>query len=235
MRRRGAIHPFTMLELLIAVSITMLVALGLYGFSSGVSSAWAQLMAERNRVQELLALDRVIDRSLSNLVPFVWKNPDDDNEEFPFIVATPESLRFAYLHTIRDPGEGALRFAEFILEDGTLYLKYANRPFYDWDQVADHAQTVILAENVAEISFQYADWNDDTDAEWADRLLWLDEWETEDSERKDAPLAVLLTITWNDGRTQSWMRRTMGNSLRERFGAWNPLSEDKRNSSGAGL
>ena len=225
MMRQGRRH-FTFLELMIATTITMLIALGLYGFSQGVTSSWVQMIAKRDQLSARLALDRVVDGVLSNIVPFVWQ--DDEGQEFPFIVGDIYGLRVAYLHPLHDPDEGALRFAEFFVEDGTLWLKYTDRPFFDWEDVGDRFHVARLADKVDSIEFRYADWNDDTDADWKDRLLWLEEWETTDSERMDAPLAVAMTIHWQDGTDECYLRRTMGNSYRERYGKWEPLSEDKR-------
>lgn len=219
-------HPYTFLEIAIAITITLMIALALYSYSSSVSKSWEQMVREKNRFNELLNLDRAIDKVLANTVPFTWR--DDEKQKYPFIVADPHGLRVAYLHQLRDAEEGALRFAEFILQDNELYLLYSDRPFFDWAEAGARQQQVLLAEEVEEVSFRYADWTDDADVNWQDRLLWLDEWETVNSERMDAPLAVMMTVRWRDGRSQTWIRRTMGNAYRERFGKWTPLPEDKR-------
>ncbi len=219
-------HHFTFLEVAIAVTITMMVALALYGFSNSVTKSWAQMVEVKNRFNELLNLDRAIDSVLANVVPFTWR--DQENVEYPFIVADPNGLRVAYLHSVHDIVEGGIRFAEFTIQDDNLCLRYSDRPFYDWDETGGREQLVTLAEEVESISFLYADWNDDQDSNWQDRLLWLDHWETANSERMDVPLAIVMTVNWKDGRTKSWIRRTMGNSYRERYGKWDPLADDKR-------
>jgi len=219
-------HNFTFLELMIASAITMMIALGLYGVSRSVTSSWLQMISKREQLAEKLALDRSIDAVLANVIPFVWK--DADGNDFPFIVADLYGLRVAYLHPVHDAVEGGIRFAEFVVEDGQLWLKYTDRPFFDWEDVGSRFWAVKLADGVSSIEFRYADWSDDTDADWADRMLWLEEWETTESERKDAPLAIAMTIHWMDGTSECWLRRTMGNSYRERYGKWTPLSEDKR-------
>lgn len=221
-------HPFTFLELMIAASILAMIAAGLFVYSQNVSRSWQQIIRERNRMLELMNLDRTIDAVLSNVVPFIWRDDGSDkNETFPFIVADPNGLRVAYLHPIHDEIEGGIRFAEFILQDDTLYLDYSDRPFYDWSQATDRTQRVLLAEEIAELHFLYLDWADSED-DWQNRALWLDQWETADSERTDAPLAIAMTVVWKDGRTHTWLRRTLGNSFRERYGKWNPLDDDKR-------
>ena len=226
MKRR---NPFTFLELMIAASILAMIAAGLFAYSQNVSRSWQQIIRERNRMLELMNLDRTIDAVLANAIPFVWRDDGSDKDEtFPFIVADPTGLRIAYLHPIHDEVEGAIRFAEFVLQDDKLYLDYSDRPFYDWNQAAERTQRVLLAEEIAELRFLYLDWTDDTDADWQNRALWLDQWETVDSERTDIPLAIAMKVLWKDGRSHTWLRRTLGNSYRERYGKWNPLDEDKR-------
>ena len=221
-------RPFTFLELMIATSILAMVAAALFAYSQNVSKSWQQIIRERNRMLELMNLDRTIDAVLANAVPFLWRDDGgEENETFPFIVADPNGLRIAYLHPIHDATEGAIRFAEFILQDGALYLQYSDRPFYDWDQAADRTQRVLLAEEVADLRFLYLDWTD-ADDEWKNRALWLDQWETDDTERQDIPLAIAMKVVWADGRSHTWLRRTLGNSFRERYGKWNPLDDDKR-------
>ena len=214
---------------MVAASILALVAAGLFVYSQNVSKSWQQIIRERNRMLELITLDRAVDSVLANAIPFTWRDDgSDESELYPFVVADPNGLRIAYLHQLHDPVEGSIRFAEFVLQDKALYLDYSDRPFYDWSQAAGRSQRVLLAEEIAEIRFLYLDWWADNDAEWSDRLLWLDQWETADSERMDIPLAIAMKVVWEDGRTHTWFRRTMGNSFRERFGKWTPLDEDKR-------
>lgn len=217
---------FTFLEIMIAVAILLMVAMTLYVYSRQTTQSWNRIVNARNRLSELLTLDRTIDSVLSHAVPFTW--PDADGHKTPFIVASPDHFRCAYLHRLNDADEGALRFAEFVVENQNLYLVYSDRPFLDWSETGGRTTTSLLAEGIADITFRYADWSDRSDDDWADRCLWLNTWETVDSERLDIPLAVMMTVNWLDGRTECWLRRTMGNGYRERFGKWEPLSEDRR-------
>ena len=51
--------------------------------------------------------------------------------------------------------------------------------------------------------------------------------ETVESERTDLPLAIMVTVHWQDGRVESWLRRSMGNGYRERYGRWEAVDEDR--------
>lgn len=214
---------FTLLELLIAVSIFMLIAVALFSFSTETTRSWSRIIVERNRFQELLDLDRTIDGIFTHAVPFLWPDPDADlYQEVPFVVAGPNSLRIAYLHRLNDLDEGAIRFVEIAIKDDALCATYSDRPFLYWEDAGDRVWTSVLARDVESVSFLYADWNDDSTGLWADRFLWQNEWETVESERVDIPLAIMMTLVWKDGRIESWLRRTMGNSYRERYGKWEP-------------
>jgi|LSQX01.3.fsa_nt_gb hypothetical protein len=220
---------FTLLEVIIATTIFLGLAIVLFVYSEQTTQSWSKVLLRRNQLDELLALDRAANAILPNIIPFTWPDPDEETiVEKPIIVASPDMLRCAYLHRLNDENEGAIRFVEIAVVDGNLIATYAPRPFFDWGDVQNLQDTSILAENVASVSFLYADFSDDETEDWGERLIWVDEWETEESERMDAPLAVCMTVNWNDGKSETWLRRTMGNSFRERFGKWEPMDETRR-------
>lgn len=221
-RRQGRTRlPFTLLEVVIAITIFMMIAVALFSFASETTRSWSKIIVERNRFQELLTLDRAIDTIFSHAVPFLWPDPDAELvKETPFIVATPASIRCAYLHRLNDLDEGAIRFVEIAIKDNNLCATYSDRPFLYWEDAGDRVWTSVIARNVKSVAFIYADWNDDDSNTWDTRFIWQDEWETVESERLDIPLAIMMTLVWQDGRIESWLRRTMGNSYRERFGKW---------------
>ena len=215
-------RPFTLIELVIAIGVFSMVAVALFVFSSNVADSWSRLSVERNRFSELMELDRAVESIFPNVVPFLWRDPAEETiVERPFIVATDTVLRVAYLHRLNDADEGAIRFVELKVEDNELTATYTDRPFLDWDMAPpDRIRTSVLATGVESVTFQYADHINDVAMEWNERLFWQLEWETEESERTDVPLAIQMTVQWQDGRTESWLRRTMGVSYRERFGTW---------------
>jgi len=109
--------------------------------------------------------------------------------------------------------------------DGDLLAHYQQRPFLTWDGLSDGpVETSVLSHGVASIEFLYVDLVDE-----ADDVEWLADWQPEDEDedgkkRKtdQLPLAVMVTVRWQDGRTESWLRRTSGSGFRERYGQWKP-------------
>lgn len=220
-------HTFTLLEVLIASIILAGLAVALFGFSSYVTKSWQQLQIKRNQVSELLVIDRAVDAIFPNIIPFSWPDPEEDTiVERPILVAMQSSLRCAYMHRLNDLEEGAIRFAEIFVDDDKLIVKYSDRPFHSWDDAGDRIWETTLAEAVDSIEFNYADWDSDiTIEDWYSRLIWRDDFENgniddEEDIREDVPLAIRFIVHFQDGRNETWFRRTMGNGYRERFGKW---------------
>ena len=68
------------------------------------------------------------------------------------------------------------------------------------------------------VDFLYADWHPDTGLEWRE------EWNAE-NERFEVPLAIYAAVYWDDGRQESWLRRTAGSGQFERLGNWEPRKD----------
>lgn len=216
-------HRFTLLEILIASTVFSMVVIVLFAFAREVSKSWGRLNREETVLRQLIGLDRALETLLPNAVPFVWPDVDNEDEKTPFFVGEPEYVRFAYVHRLNNPADGALRFVEMHVEDGLLMAFYSERPYLHWNDVSDTGRSTVLARDVDKVEFRYADWEDKPGSEaWGDALVWLDEW---DAERLELPLGIHMTVTWEDGRVESWFRRTAAQGYRERFGKWKPASD----------
>ena len=62
-----------------------------------------------------------------------------------------------------------------------------------------------------EIGFVYAAYNEDNELEW------YDFWDEEERGENTFPLAIQLTVTWNDDTTERWLRRTAGTSTNTEY------------------
>jgi hypothetical protein len=216
MARRRPTARFTLLEVIIAVTLLLLIVVALVSFGREMARSWEKLRGEHARFRALLTLDRALDGLLSNAVPFTW--PNEDGEAVPFFVGEPEYLRLVSLHPVTQADEGALRFAEMFVRDGLLEVAYTVRPYREVIEDSEQVRTTVLATGVERVEFAYADWSGDESGDWGNRLLWVDEW---DVERQELPLAVMMTVHWDDGRVESWLRR-LASGYRERWGKWEP-------------
>lgn len=219
-RQRGTCRPYTLLEVIIAVTLLLLVVAVMVGFGREMTRSWEKLRAEHARFRELLVLDRTVDSVLSNAVPFSW--PNAEGEPALFFAGESGYLRLACLHPVTQAAEGALRFVEVFVDDGLLTVSYTERPWREPAEGEAQARTAVLAAGVDRVEFSYADWDADEAGDWGDRLRWVGEW---DPERPEMPLAVQMSVYWQDGRVESWLRR-MAAGYRERWGKWEPAKNE---------
>jgi len=216
----AGVARFTLLEVIIAVTLLLLVVTGMLGFGREITRSWEKLRAEHGRFRDLLVLDRALDGLLSNAVPFTW--PDSEGESRQFFFGESDYVRLACLRPVTRVEDGALRFAEILLDDGRLMVVSTAHPWRDPSDADERSRTTVLATGVERLEFSYADWAGDDEADWDAGLIWVDEW---DPERTEMPLAILLTVQWRDGRVESWLRRTAA-GYRERWGKWQPARDN---------
>lgn len=220
---------FTLIEVIVAVAIMTLVLVALHGFGRQVTHAWERMRRDQHRLGDLMTLDRALDGMLTNAIPFLWPEPDADvgaKEALVFAGRSDSLLLTTLNRSVTADSDGAIRFALLSVEDGELVARCHSRPFWDWREVGEAGQVSVLATGVDRVEFAYADFNPDDNAEWDDRLEWTSEWDVDDERpRQEIPLAIMVTVVWQDGRVESWLRRTAGQGYRERFGKWAPRKE----------
>lgn len=217
-RVRARARRFTLLELLVAFAILVLLLGVLFAGANAVTSSWTRLRAEQERFAEVMALDRTLDGILSSAVPFNWT--DRDGETVPIFVGEHDGVHLAYLHRLNDMTDGAIRFVTLEAGDGYFRAFYTERPRFV-DDLEQEIRVSVLAEGVDRVVFRYADWAEDDED-----LQWVEQWDP-DGERKEIPLAIMLTLYWLDGREETWLRRTAGSGRNERLGRWAPARVSK--------
>ena len=99
---------------------------------------------------------------------------------------------------------------EIFLEDDKIIAVYKKTPMLFRDENTMDGEKEVLAENVESIEFSYADLNRDREVEW------FDTWDPETE--PSIPMAIQIKITWQDGTSDAWLRRTAGASKRSNIG-----------------
>ena len=162
-----------------------------------------------------MAIDRIWDGAVRNAVPFKWTD-EEGVSRFVFEGGS-DTLLFTALRRSDGSAPGALVFIRLRLEDEELAAYYSFYPRPPWDDEFQEDdpelfRREVLATGVAAVSFQYAETGESEDAE----IEWLDEWD--EDEHAAIPLAIRMTLEWNDGRREYWLRRTCGTALHSSFG-----------------
>ena len=206
--------PFTLIEIIIALALFVGLSISCVALVNSMSDSLDTQNQRSERVDSLVLLDRTIRKMFTNMVPFRWR--DIDNQPVPHFAGYSDRMRFCYLSRINNLEDGGLRFAEiYVNEDYQLVADYQTRPFNEAIELNDNAYQSILSEDVESVSFSYVSVTENEQS--SENLEWLDEWE---EDRLDIPLAVRMTITWKNEDIENFFWRTAGNSYYERYGAW---------------
>lgn len=201
---------YTLLEMVLAISIFSIVifTVGLGMFS--IRQTWQKIHKHSNILKQYETLDRVFNSSFRNAIPFAWT--DSQGEKKSIFYGRPDEISFAYMHRVTENSRSGIRFIKIFLDnDGNLVAAYRKSPILYWDTDDTGLEKEVLAEDVKNISFLYADKN--TKGE----ICWTDSWNIE--ENSDLPFAIQISIEKENGEKESWLRRTAGAGIFESFGS----------------
>ena len=198
--------PFTLLEVIVAVSIMLLVFIAAGTSLFSVQRTWMKVQQKNLQLKTLISIDKIVNANFPNIVPFDWK--DDDLTKKSTFLGDHDRISFAALHRVNVIKDGGIRFISIFQDDDKLVVGYRDTPQLYWDELPMTEE--VIADGIESVEFQYADVDRDRN------LIWEDDWD--EDERKNIPMAVMMTITWQDGKEECWLRRTAASGLRSNFG-----------------
>lgn len=213
--------PFTLLEVLVSTLLLSMMITALFMISSNLNKRWQLSSNVANQFSEVMHIERVLDNSLPNAIPFVWRDQEEFRKRVNTFIGESDQVSFCYLHRLNNLEEGAIRFIGLRLEDDELVAYHKIRPWVNLEELNsdDEIERNVIAQNVRNIEFQYAISDYELGKE---EVVWEDEWDNEDETRFDIPLAIRMDIEWDDERAESFLYRTAGNSRYQRWGSWGP-------------
>ena len=91
-------HYFTLLEVLIALTLLSIIAVLAMSSIHGVRRLWSDMQENSSSFEELQSIDRIADTGFRNMVPFSWQD-EDRKERLIFRGDSDDSFRlFASYH-----------------------------------------------------------------------------------------------------------------------------------------
>ena len=196
---------FTLVELIAAMAVLALIGSASAAALAGFQRSHNKVAVLSERLERNRKLDKVAEL-MGNMIPFFWRDETDDNQEHLVFDGLEDELYFTAMRLPDSAGKGAFIFVRLYLnDDNALVCDYKDTPLLPWLEIEEQSniKSVVLAENVASLTFTYADYDDD------DEIEWLEVWDQEDSEYEDRlPAAVGFTIEFESGERVSYLRRT---------------------------
>ena len=196
---------FTLVELIAAMAVLALIGSASAAALAGFQRSHNKVAVLSERLERNRKLDKVAEL-MGNMIPFFWRDETDDNQEHLVFDGLEDELYFTAMRLPDSAGKGAFIFVRLYLnDDNALVCDYKDTPLLPWLEIEEQSniKSVVLAENVASLTFTYADYDED------DEIEWLEVWDQEDSEYEDRlPAAVGFTIEFESGERVSYLRRT---------------------------
>lgn len=208
---------FTLIELIISMGILMAVTGIIAMASKSFYDGYERSAKVTRRLKEYMAIDNVMDVHIRNLIPFQW---NDENGNYRFVFSGEEhKLHFTTLRRSYGNRPGSLIFIRLFVEENKLIAEYATTPRLPWKE--DEEETMpytreVIAENVEEITFTYAEKATGEDDEDGTGVKWEENWP--EDEHAAVPLAIRMQVKWSDGSTEYWLRRVAGVAKDSTFG-----------------
>ena len=198
---------FTLVELIAAMAVLALIGSASAAALAGFQRSHNKVAMLSERLERNRKLDKVAEL-MGNTIPFFWKDETDDNQEHLVFDGMEDELYFTAMRLPNNEGKGAFIFVRlYVNDDNALACDYKDTPLLPWleSEEQSNIKTVILAENVASLTFTYADYDDE------DEIEWLEVWDQDDDEYLDRlPAAVGFTVEFENGEKLSYLRRTAG-------------------------
>ncbi|MCI5779496.1 MAG: hypothetical protein MR051_06760 [Lentisphaeria bacterium] len=213
MNRNRAPRRFTLIELVVAVALLVVVAAITAMSGASFYNGYRRSLRATDRLKESMAIDNLMDSLVRNMIPFRW--PDDDGTDRLVFNGDEHEMLFTTLRRTYGDRPGALIFIRVKVEEDELVAEYSPYPRPPW--LEEHDDNLpwtreVLASGVRQVTFAYAE--NSTEHEGAVEFLetYLEE------ENSSLPLAVKMTVEWQDGRTEQWLRRVAGSGANSSFG-----------------
>lgn len=196
-------HHFTLLEVLIALTLLSVVAVLAMSSIQAARRLWIDMQDNSISFEELQNIDRIADTGFRNMIPFSWQ--DEDRKERLIFRGDPERILFAYLHRTTGKNSSAIRFLELTVSDQKLVARYRKTPLLYWkgEPQDSSCRREVIAKGVERMELEYAD-------RIENEIVWTTDWDEDRAEQ--LPLAILLKVTFTDGREEQWLRRTAGSA-----------------------
>ncbi len=204
---------FTLIELVVSIALLMVVAAITAMSGAAFYNGYQRSLRVTGELKELMAIDNLMDTHIRNMVPFKWK--DDDGNSRVLFNGDENELFFSTLRRSYGKRPGALLFIRVFVEDGELIAEYSPYPRLPWIEEDDDSmpwEREVLASGVEQVTFSYAENSTETEGsvEFLDTFL--------EEENSILPLAVKMTVEWQNGRKEQWLRRVAGSSANSSFG-----------------
>lgn len=204
---------FTLIELVVSIGLLVVIATITAMSAATFYQGYQRSLRVTERLKELMAIDTLMDTHVRNAIPFQW--PDEEGTARYLFDGAEDRLHFTTLRRSYGNRPGSLLFIRVFVENDELIAEYSPYPRLPWQEEEDDNTPwtrEVLARDVKQVTFSYAENSTETEG----GVEFLETYLEEDN--TSLPLAIRMTVEWNDGRSEQWLRRVAASGANSSFG-----------------
>jgi general secretion pathway protein J len=201
-RKRKATSGFTLLEVIVTLTILGLILLVISeAFRMGLS-AWERGESAREEYQQVRAVSRLVCQQIKSTIPYKIKTQKAEGDYLAF-EGKPHSLKFVSALPIKAKQPQGFFYAVYEFQEGgrdggrlVYYEQRAlNKDFFE--EGPNKEEGVTLFEGISDVRFEYFR---EEDPEKNRTAGWFDEWNAK--EEKELPKALRMKITLKNKKSE---------------------------------
>jgi general secretion pathway protein J len=194
-RKKSLKSGFTLLEVMVTLTILGLILLVISGAFRLSLSAWEKGESSKEEYQKVRAVSRLICQQIKSSIPYKIKTQKAEGDYLAF-EGKPHFLKFVSTLPIKARQPQGFVYAIYEFQEGgqeggrLVYYeqRVLNKDFFE--QKPDEETSVSLLEGISDLRFEYFR-REDKDKNWTEG--WVDEWNAKDE--KELPQAFRMKIT----------------------------------------
>lgn len=194
---------FTLLEMVVTLTILGFILLIIFGaFRLGIS-AWEKGESSREEYQKVRTVSQLVSRQLKSIVPYKIKTEKAEGDYLAF-EGRARSLKFVSALSMRAKQPEGFVYAIYEFRDGGnkggRLVAYEQRVLIRknfFEEGPKEESGVPLIEGISDIRFEYYQEEDSLKNR---KEGWVEEWNAK--EEKDLPRAVRMTVTYKSGQSE---------------------------------
>ncbi|MGA2465684.1 MAG: type II secretion system protein GspJ [Thermodesulfobacteriota bacterium] len=194
---------FTLLEMVVTLTILGFILLIIFGaFRLGIS-AWEKGESSREEYQKVRAVSQLVSRQLKSMVPYKIKTEKAEGDYLAF-EGSARSLKFVSALSMKAKQPEGFVYAIYEFKDGGneggRLVVYEQRVLIRknfFEERPNEESGVPLIEGISDIRFEYYQEEDSLKNR---EEGWVEEWDAK--EEKDLPRAIRMTVTYKSGQSE---------------------------------
>jgi general secretion pathway protein J len=194
---------FTLLEMVVTLTILGFILLIIFGAFRLGTSAWEKGESSREEYQKVRAVSQLVSRQLKSIVPYKVKTEKAESDYLAF-EGRARSLKFVSALSMRAKQPEGFVYAIYEFRDGGnqggSLVVYEQRVLIRknfFEEGPKEESGVPLIEGISDIQFEYYREEDPLKNR---QEGWVEEWNAK--EEKELPRAVRMTVTYRNGQSE---------------------------------